>query len=220
MGQGVQWADGPPGPREPVAQIVRVPRRGTLVAGLTSRRLTGVWTHYFESTTEGEGRTLPCLGPDCRHEKCTLYARWYGYVSCVGVKAHGRTILEVTEAAARQLLGLVGEQRDCRGLIIELARESERKGAAVLVKRSERTWKGEIPEGFDPTPTLLHVWGLDRAREERVPVWDDPWSLDDPEDDVRIKCRRCGASLLRGAICPSCRPEASNGHTTEGAFSE
>jgi hypothetical protein len=218
MGVKVHWAEGLPGPREPIASIVRVPKRGSIVVGLTSSRPTGVWTHYFESTEEGQGRTLPCLGPDCRHVRCVSYARWYGYCSCVGAAVHGRTILEITEAAARGLLDLVGNARDCRGLIVELGRESTRKGAPVRVKKSARTWKGEVPLGFDPVPTLLHVWGLDRRAGQRVPVWDDPWDLSDPADDTQLRCRRCGGQLLPGCVCPRCVALSSNGKGEGGAY--
>ena len=115
---------------------------------------TGFYTHWL-------GRPVPCTrDKECRyHRFCGI--RWTGYVAWWNLLANKRRILQLSEAAARDLKGLMMETGTLRGLEIETTRvDNGEKNGRMMVKLVGCVAPEKVPETHDIHDSLARLWGV------------------------------------------------------------
>jgi hypothetical protein len=139
-------------------RLLRTPTGKELRGIITSHQLFGCRTHF------STGRTLPCLGNDCKPCADGSSWNWHGYISLYE-PTHGSTcILEITDQAAQQLLRQAKAFGTLRGLMLSASRAAKRPNGRVVISIEPHSFPAEaLPPPIDLISYLEHMWGIDAA---------------------------------------------------------
>lgn len=134
-------------------------RIGKPITVLVSGPLLGVYAHFLD------GSSVPCRASDvspcpiCKHQK----ARWKGFLPS-RLTSGAKRIVEITEGAYRAIVSLGLDP--LQGQWLRLIRQGPNPNSPLLVSHEfSRSHSPEI-QPFDAKPSVLHMWGLDRAIPE------------------------------------------------------
>jgi hypothetical protein len=156
----INWSPTPPNDNDYCAiRLVRTPVGRAVTTVICSHTLIGCPTHY------AGGRTQPCSGADCELCAKAFSARWHGYLHTCNPESASQNVLELTGAAAQQLLAQAPANGDLRGYNLTCGRTQKRANARVLITLAQQT----VPDKFLPPPLdvqayLQHVWAIDQER--------------------------------------------------------
>ena len=149
--------DKPPEPG-PEREIVRVSPGNPFSGQILSASLWGCYTHW-------DGfRTRECTEPveNCAGHQSSLPLRWKGYLH-VWDSRHGSFVfLEITPAAAKEILRLAPSNEPLRGLVLGM----KRSGSSIKGRLEVSICRGlnldRLPKPEDPEPILRKLWGWRR----------------------------------------------------------
>ncbi len=139
--------------------LQRIKRGQVVVCTVLSHMLTGVWTHWTGT------RTTPCYfhEPTCPGCATQSPRRWKGYLHCWNPSTNSNGIIELTPAAATELLNALPPKSSLRGLQIRLERtkgaNNGRLSCSVIGRHPD---PDSIPKECAAWPTLSHIWGDDK----------------------------------------------------------
>ena len=142
----------------------------TIKGGMTQKfkvyspNLYGVYVHY---NPKPKG-TKPCFEDhslcDGGHEEETL--RWYCYLHAWSFKMGRQVVVQLTEAAGRQLTEQVDPGKPLRGLVIEVTRSAADNGRLACKVNEYMSSNGRtMPQAVDPTKSLFHFWRVEQRIE-------------------------------------------------------
>lgn len=126
---------------------------------------TWIWAHHVHWTG---GRTQPCtmtvglegqVVQSCDHCKAQCPTRWKGYLHVWRPDLKGEAFLCLTPVAGYDLIEQLGEEKNLRGLSLDVWRAGKHATAALVVRvnPSFARQSFEKPE-LDPAPYLATVF--------------------------------------------------------------
>lgn len=158
------WTEGvPPRPDRaaPRYEVLTPTWQKPVRVTLLGSRLYVRWKHFDRESR----RPYPCPAPgQCPSCQMKLGAYPTGFMAAVDQHSFRRVILQLSDAAMEELdrYGVAGN--NLRGLQVMTARRDARKNSKMLLKIGELDPRDNLPEEFDPRPTLELVWGLAASR--------------------------------------------------------
>lgn len=177
------WSDRPPTDDRPhYFELVRTPRTYELRGVVTSRRLYGIDTHFWQK------RTIKCTAPDCEPCRQGMPRRWHGYISCVVGRHSEHVLFEFTAAAGSAFASHCDEHGTLRGCQFLADRPSNRENGRVRIRiYKEILPSGGLPEAPNIIRMLHHIWNL-------------PWQGDGQQPALKSLGERAADAKEQAAI--------------------
>jgi hypothetical protein len=158
----LRW--GVPPPAKPLSGSVRLLciKAGQKFNCCALGPMVGLQTHWI-------GKTVPCLGDDCRH--CDSPQTWKGYIPVVvdgwcsqgPAKGAFRWVLVVTEEIGQQCLTWP------RGTVAMVARPGRKNnGPLTFSVRADCCTPNDLPDCFDVKPYVLRASGFSYSAASMV----------------------------------------------------
>lgn len=170
-----------PGPRH---ELWRVEPPNGFAGQIVSEAIWGVWTHWdgyrtrectakvvdpadevataeIGDSSDNESMQAPAMnGTSCRGHAAKWPLRWKGYLHVWNSIAKSYGFLEITPAAAEELLRQAPKTGSLRGLLLVMKRHGTSIRSKIQVQLSAPAGVSDkLPHPQDPEETLRALWG-------------------------------------------------------------
>lgn len=158
------WIEGIPPRAERVAPRIDVLTPTyfhPVFATLLSNRVWTRWKHYDTETK----RPFPCSASvTCGSCLAGLIKYPTGFVCCCSDRSYRLVILQLSDLALADLENYAEKAPLVRGLKLKTVRQDSRKNAKMHAHILGRDEREDLPDPFDPRPTLERMWGAADTR--------------------------------------------------------
>ena len=140
----------------PSHEVVRCDPGCKVWVQVLSERIWGCWTHW-----DGN-RSRECTGEDggCFGHSQNWPTRWKGYLYAFDPTRKQCVFVEITPAAAEEILRLSPTNGNLRGMVLKMERRTNAKRSGILVELvAPMGDPDKLPKPEDPEPILRKLWG-------------------------------------------------------------